>query len=961
MNATVLLTGATGFLGTEVARRVLANDDCNLVVLVRAADVPEAERRLSRAWWKRPEMMESIGGRVRVVCGDVAEPKLGLDDSTYSDLAHTITHIIHCAAELRLDGPLDELRRVNVGGTANVLELARAAHGDHGLSRFAHVSTAYVAGRRTGEVPEEALSAEWGFKSSYEASKYEGESLVQAAKAEMPVSVFRPGMVVGDSQTGEIKTFNTIYYPLRLYLTGHLRILPCSSSNRVNIVPVDYVAGAIARLTFVPEAAGRNFHLTASAASLPKAGEFIEYVRDWAKQHLGASPHRPVFVPIVPEQTQDMLEVLGGKGRSRLKTIASLLPYFSEDREFLRENTDRLLGGYDMNWREVMSAVLGYAVQMGFMHGSERTVHEQVVARLGSKNRPVNYHDVVDGGVVDRSGAEVRQEILVAAGALERMSVQPGDRVALVGLNSTRYLALDVAIGLIGAISVPLYYTSPPADIDGILHTSGARVLLVGAPKLLERIGEFARELPVISFCRGPLPEGLPREVMTWEEFLNLGFGARVPGQAPVTMVDTASLRYTSGTTGRPRGVAFNHANLRWMAEAVAALPSWKVRNRGIKYLSFLPMNHVVEGILANYSPYYAPAPLDIYFLEEFRDLQRALPLVRPNVLFSVPRFYEKVWDGLRQSAIGRRYLAAEQGVARSVLGRLVRFALLKRAGLDKCDQLITGSAPASESLLWDFHELGIEIHNAYGLTEAPLVTINRLGANRIGTTGEPLPETELAIAKDGEVLVRGPQVAAGHFDASTEVPSRDGWLLTGDLGRITGDGSLVLEGRKKELIVTSYGKNVLPAKVEVLLREIPGVAEAMLAGDGRPYCVALMWMRKPNADERTVSAIRQGVQEANSRLAHPEQIKKWALLPNTLSVENGDLTPNLKLKRRAVAERYADVLSALYDGTGVTGTVLHMDESGDMESWLNSSAPDSAGESDRVFVAGRTAGMVRL
>ena len=161
--------------------------------------------------------------------------------------------------------------------------------------------------------------------------------------------------------------------------------------------------------------------------------------------------------------------------------------------------------------------------------------------------------------------------------------------------------------------------------------------------------------------------------------------------------------------------------------------------------------------------------------------------------------------------------------------------------------QLAVGSAVASEKLLLNFRELGIEIHNAYGLTEAPLVTLNRAGANHIGTVGTPLPRTEVRIAEDGEVLVRGPQVTAGYFEADAPSPVQDGWLHTGDLGRLTADGYLVLEGRKKELFKTSYGKYVQPAKIEALLRDIPGIAETMLVGEGRPYCVALLWIIDPD------------------------------------------------------------------------------------------------------------------
>ena len=591
------------------------------------------------------------------------------------------------------------------------------------------------------------------------------------------------------------------------------------------------------------------------------------------------------------------------------------------------------MGPYPLDWREFLPRLLAYAVDQGFMHRTERTVHEQLLARLGSKTRPVNYFDIVQGRLVPHSAGEVRREILAAAGALTALGIQPGDRVAIVGLNSTRYLALDAAIGLVGAVSVPLYYTSPPAEIDHILSASGARLLLVGAPKILERLGEIQADLPVVSFCRGPVPAGLGREVISWEAFLALGAGHPAPLQAPVGFGDLATLRYTSGTTGQPKGVSFQHQHLRWMGQTMASLLPWKARNRTANYLSFLPMSHVVEGILATYCPYYMPAAVNIYFLEDLKDIQRVLPRLRPTIFFSVPRIYEKIWEALEANPVGRRYLSLPGGLWKRALGALLRWQTLRKAGLDRCAQLIAGSAPCGEGLLQNFRELGIEIHNAYGLTEAPLVTLNRLGANRLGTVGEPLPQTEIRMAEDGEVLVRGPQVMAGYFDeqagGETVQPFRDGWLLTGDLGCLSPEGSLVLKGRKKELFKTSYGKYVQPAKVESLLREIPGVAEAMLVGEERPYCVALLWVQGKVLDADAGQRIDRLVGQVNHGLSHPEQVKRWAVLANDLSIEAGDLTANLKLKRQAIARRLEDVLEGLYDGISPSQAVLHIGEAG--------------------------------
>ena len=920
MGGLILLTGATGFLGAQIARLLLRDTDHRLAVLVRGQNGEEARRRLERVWSDWPETRGAVAsGRVRVLPGDLGRPGLGLDPSTYAELKGTLTHIVHAAAELKLDGELEELRRINVGGTANLLELARAAHADHGLARYAHVSTAYVAGGRTGDVAEEELTNRYGFSNAYEQTKYEGELQVREAMRELPVSVFRPGMVVGDSRTGEIRAFNTAYVPLRLYLSGRLRLIPARPEMPLNLVPVDYVAGAIVRLAFDRRAIGLTFHLTVDPAHLPQAREVLRAARNWAAEELGEAPRRARFVPM------QALARLPGAGR--LPVPAFLLSYFSEDRRFRRDNVERLLGPYVPDWEAILPRLLDYAVSRGFLHRSGRTVHEQVLQRLQSRRLPVRVHDLAaDGQERPRSGAELAREIGAAAGALYALGVRPGDRVALVGRNSSRYLALDTAVGLTGAVSVPLYYTSPPAEIESVLRASEARLLLIGAPDVLVRVPEIRTQVPIASFLLGPLPAGLQGRVIPWEGFLALGREAGAPQaaalgstrqvalQAPVGFDDPATMRFTSGTTGTPRGASFRHGQVLWLAETLAALLPWRARVRPARYLSFLPMNHVVEGILGTYAPYYLPAPVDVWFLEDFYALSRALPRVRPTAFFSVPRFYEKVWERFTAQAPGRLYLGLPPGGLRQTLRPLVRWALLRKAGLDRCAQLIVGSAPCSDRLLVDFRELGVEIHNAYGLTEAPLVTLNRRGANRLGTVGTPLPATEVRLAPDGEVLVRGPQVGGGEGTAGALLP--DGWLATGDLGEITPDGSLVIRGRKKEILVTSYGKNIHPAKIESLLRQIPGMAEAMIVGEGRPALCALLWLKGGSATPGALDAVDNEVRQLNAGLSHPEQLKRWAVLAESPSIESGELTGNLKLRRQIVLARRSGVMEMLYGGS---------------------------------------------
>jgi long-chain acyl-CoA synthetase len=919
----IFFTGATGFLGTQIIRRLIKKEDINIIVLIRGENFEAALRHLSRAWWEWPDLMDEIDGlkkfntndysdnKINLINGDLSEDNLGLDNDLYYFLVKTLTHIIHTAADIRLNAPLEVLRRINVQGTENIIKLSSEAHKNHTIKRFSYLSTAYVAGGQTKHISEDSLTDNYGFLSNYEKSKYEGELKVK--ESGLPFSIFRPGMVVGDSKTGYVKTFNTIYVLMRLYINKQLPLMPVSSDVKINLVPVDYVADAVMELTFDLKTEGLTFHVTAPYDKLPNVKEFIDYIQQWTNIKIGLKLSKPIFLSSssIPYISY-LLKISGHSGKRLSKTMQELGPYLNENRKFSRINTEKFLGSYTMDWKKFLPKLLDYAIYNGFFHRSDRTVHEQILFRLNSQNRPVKYYDIVNNEFLALNHYDIRKNILNALKSLEMLGVNPGDRVAIVGSNSTRYLTLDVSIGLLGAVCVPLYYTSPVVEINEILEDCRAKVIFVGTAHLFEHLNEFQEVNTIISFCNDSVK--IPSHVLSWNEFLDVGREQELDHDkvSPVDFNDVATIRYTSGTTGKPSGVTFTHGNLRWMAEYIASMPPWMDRTKEVTYLSFLPMNHVIEGILGIYAPYYAPASLNLYFLEKFQDLEGTLPKVRPTLFFSVPRFYEKVWSKISKSWLGNLYLNTHKGSIKNILSRILKRSVLKQTGLDVCAQLIVGSAPISIEILMSFRDLGIEIHNAYGLTEAPLVTINRLGSNRIGTVGEPLPKTDLKILNDGEVLVHGPQVTPGYFNDEyrNDLNFLDGWLLTGDYGYLDNEGSLVITGRKKELIVNSYGKTISPLKIEGMLRHINGVSEVMMIGDEKPYCISLIWVDDEiNSEELSVK-----IEDVNCKLSNPEKIKRWAILRNDLSIENEDLTANLKLKRENILKRYQNLINLIYN-----------------------------------------------
>ena len=863
------ITGATGLLGTEVVEQLLATTDSIIRILVRAVSQAEAERRLHLLWWDDTLLSDAIGKRIIAVTGDITCEGLALHGNDSEQLLGDTTHVIHCAAETGIQKSKAVLWHINVEGTRNVVHLAKAM--PH-LQRFTYISTAYVAGDQRGTIREEP-SAATHFYSLYEQSKAEAERLVR--QSGLPLTVCRPGMIVGNSKTGRTRNFNTVYYVLKLMLQNKLGFLPVSSRQTVNVVPVDYVAQQVSVLTLHPQAQGKTFHLVAPPKELPRVGELIGEVRRWARQELHVGIRQPLCLPLSFLRTVGKRYNTGeeAKTHSLMSNITALMPYFLDDHIFERANTDALTGEYHLHWRDFLPTLLSFACRHNFMRITEKTIFEQAVVRRESSHHPITYYNISANGIEQVSGKQMNALVSRYAEQLRSIGVKPGTRIALMGYNSTELAAIDNAIGLVGATSVPIYYTTPPEEVDLLLRKSGASWFFAGD-----------KDSPITLRVVNPVTSAA----------------------SPST--DLATIRYTSGTTGEPKGVMFSFPQLKWMGEILTNLLPWRERNSEMRYLSFLPMSHVVEGILAAYAPYCMLCKAKIYYLSDFQMLAQALPRVRPTVFFSVPRFYEKLWEQVEQNRLGQRYLHMSQGFLKTLTGRLLRWAVLRKAGLNRCSQLLVGSAPVSEELLLHFRDLGIEIHNAYGQTEAPLITLNRLGDNVIPSIGTPLPDTTLTVAPDGELLVRGPQVALGYYQLVSPTFS-GGTLYTGDLGHVAPNGHAYIDGRKKDMLITSYGKNINCSKIEQLLSDIPCVEQAVLVGEQRPYCTALLWL---NSDADDLAEAITGV---NQRLSHPEQIRRWHVIEPPLTIKNGELTPNLKVKRQVVWQHFLHDIEEMYAG----------------------------------------------
>jgi long-chain acyl-CoA synthetase len=570
-------------------------------------------------------------------------------------------------------------------------------------------------------------------------------------------------------------------------------------------------------------------------------------------------------------------------------------------------------------------------------------------------------------GVTPIAGRELIERVRDLSLGLRVHGMAAGDRVVLLAESRPEWLLTDFAILTAGAITVPIYPTLSAEQIAFIIRDCEARFAIVSTADQLQKLLSVAATLPsmlaVLVMDRVETPTGSPVPVHALADVAGRGHQQIVDGWGVgrrfhddakrVSPADPATIIYTSGTTGPPKGVLLTHGNL--MANLRDVLQVFDLGETDVA-LSFLPLCHSFERMVAYL---YLSYGVSMIFAESIETIPRDLKTVRPTVITGVPRVFEKlharvVAAGQSHRGLKRRIFARALAVAdargatlpeggrlslamraQSALAERVVFQKVREAVGGRLRFAVSGSAPLRADIARFFYGIGVPVLEGYGLTEtSPVLTVNPLEAVRIGTVGPPLASVEIRIADDGEILARGPNVMSGYYRRPQETAEAlsDGWFHTGDIGAFDPAGYLRITDRKKELIVTSGGKKIAPQPIEAGLRAHELVAEAVLVGEQRHYPAALLVpdfstlsarLGVSGAELRTTPSLldradvqhlyQQAVDAVNEQLAQFERIKRFAVLAREFSIEAGELTPTLKVRRQIVETRYKDLIEGLY------------------------------------------------
>ena len=550
--------------------------------------------------------------------------------------------------------------------------------------------------------------------------------------------------------------------------------------------------------------------------------------------------------------------------------------------------------------------------------------------------------------------AQVRQ----VGRALIALGIEPGNSVCIVGFNRPEWTIFHLACMSIGGAPAGIYTTNAPVEMQYIIEHAESAIVLLEDSAQWRKLEQQRARLPGLRhvvMMQGAAPISDPL-VMSWDDFCARGDGAddalferRLAALAPEQL---ATLIYTSGTTGPPKGVMLSHRNLSWTAET--AMQMIDVRPSDA-VLSYLPLSHIAEQMFTIHGA--ATAGYAVYFAESIEKVPDNLKEVQPHLFFGVPRIWEKFHAGisakLREATGVKRALVewamrvgggvnankcagrkppASLALQHRLADRLIYSKLKPAVGLGRARLCVSGAAPIAPDVLEFFSQLDVIVHEVYGQSEDTGPTsFNLPGRTDFHSVGRPIPGVEVRIAGDGEILVRGPNVFMGYYKdpSATAETLIDGWLHSGDLGELDARGFLHITGRKKEIIITAGGKNITPKNIEAALKQSPLISEATVIGDRRKYLSALLTL-DPEASAKFAAdhnldgaalhthpqlraAIAKHVETVNAHLARVEGIKKFSILARNFTVEDGELTPTLKVKRDVVQEHFAREIEAMY------------------------------------------------
>ena len=551
------------------------------------------------------------------------------------------------------------------------------------------------------------------------------------------------------------------------------------------------------------------------------------------------------------------------------------------------------------------------------------------------------------------------QYVLDISKSLLAYNIDINEKISIYSYNRREWYACYAAAQYINSVAVGIYHTSSSSEVEWIVSNSNSKILFVGnnpndngeRDKMpIHRLFSVIDKLDNIEYVvlMGGVEKIEHSKIITWENFISKGSAINDSNvkerNESIKLEDTSSLIYTSGTTGNPKGVELTYNN--WKFE-VSKTENFLDINQGDRYVSWLPLAHVFGQLVDNHV--WIKNALHMYVVDSPLLIIDFAKEVRPHIFIGVPRIYEKIYSNLKSAIESKTILKI--GLKLPILSVLLKKKLKDAVGFTNIRYAASGAAPINPDILKLFHFLDIPLFEGYGMTENTAVaTVNYHGSNKIGSVGKALHETEIKLSEEGEVLLKGQYVMKGYYknEEATNESIIDGWLYTGDIGSIDSDGFLSIIGRKKEIYVSSGGKNIAPLVIEETMKSISILSQCFLIGDNRRYCSALFTLdvvailrdkvgietheisKDPTEQLKQIkengyslsdftesedikSEIQSNVNELNRQFSNPEQIKKFSILPRDFTIDHGELTPTLKMRRKQINENWSDIIETMY------------------------------------------------